>query len=325
MKRYLRPSVLPALRTLRLYSPSFSRSLTTKSPDDTTLVPPLGNPLDYVDKDEHIERLARLLEQKLEDVFPHLERGKKTIMEDSYNFWVDRIQQTTPTEEVIRSTFPKDKKAAYACIVFYFVRDAIRYDPFSFYTHYKFKWNRYSPSHILEHSKGQGAFCVPKSILFSSLLQAANIPSRIGFCLLRNHRPGKKLRDMLMTDLYFHSYATVWIDDKLAKDGGRWLKVAPIYNKEMCTRFRMIPLEFTAAEDASLHTHDTQGRPLHEVSTSRSQPSSLQRHFTFRSSLCFLQLVEDYGTFASLPPEFFRAKMYELYPQTDSLIDSMTK
>ena len=69
--------VLPALRRRvnclqTCYSPLLSRSLSVQVPNDAASVPPLGNPLDYVDKSEDIEELARLLEQKLEDVFSQL-------------------------------------------------------------------------------------------------------------------------------------------------------------------------------------------------------------------------------------------------------------
>ena len=139
----------------------------------------------------------------------------------------------TPTERAVR--------------LFYAVRDGLRYDPYSV----SLSPDDYRASVIAGRDR---AFCVPKAILLTACARALGIPARLGFADVKNHLASDKLRQRMGTDLFvYHGYAELYLE-------GRWLKVTPAFNLEMCQRFGVAPLEFDGTSDALLHPFDTGGR-----------------------------------------------------------------
>lgn len=127
------------------------------------------------------------------------------------------------------------------------VRDRIRYDP------YAVDPDRaaFAASAVLRAERN---WCVPKAILLTAGLRAHGIPARIGFADVRNHLSTEKLRAQMGTDLFvYHGYVAVHLD-------GRWLKVSPAFNAELCARFGVPPLDFDGRSDALLHAYDGEGR-----------------------------------------------------------------
>lgn len=56
------------------------------------------------------------------------------------------------------------------------------------------------------------------------------------------------------TDVFhYHGYAALFLE-------GKWLRVTPAFNIELCKKFNVLPLEFDGTRDALLHPYDGAGR-----------------------------------------------------------------
>ena len=124
-----------------------------------------------------------------------------------------------------------------AAKLFLAVRDGIRYDPYSpFYLP-----EHYRASYVLKRGRG---FCIPKASLLCTLGRVCGIPSRVGFATVRNHLATKQLIDYLGSDLFtYHAFVEFYLE-------GKWVKATPAFNKELCERHKVTPLEFNGREDA---------------------------------------------------------------------------
>lgn len=143
------------------------------------------------------------------------------------------------------------------------VRDEIRYDPYSLST----DAGDYRASAILAAGS---AYCVPKAVLLTAAARAAGIPARLGFADVRNHLQSERLRAAMGTDLFvYHGYSVVFV-------AGRWLKASPAFNRELCARFGVPPLDFDGTRDALLHAWSGAGEQ-------------------------YMEYVRDHGTFSDLP------------------------
>jgi transglutaminase-like putative cysteine protease len=140
---------------------------------------------------------------------------------------------STPTQKAVR--------------LFYAVRDGIWYNPYAVVA----DRNAYRASAIL---RAPSAFCVQKAIVLAAAARAAGIPSRLGFADVRNHLASEKLREKMKTDLFvFHGFTELYL-------GGTWIKATPTFNRELCERFRVRPLDFDGTCDAIFHPFDEQNR-----------------------------------------------------------------
>jgi hypothetical protein len=128
--------------------------------------------------------------------------------------------------------------------LFYFVRDEIKYNPYS-------ALYPIQASATLERGSG---FCVQKAVLLVALARSAKIPSRLGFVDIRNHILPEKLAKMLGTDLFvYHGYAELYIERK-------WVKATPTFDLAMCQGNRIIPVEFDGKNHAMFHSHNLDGK-----------------------------------------------------------------
>jgi len=131
------------------------------------------------------------------------------------------------------------------------VRDGILYDPYSpFYLplHYR-------ASYILE--KGRG-YCVCKASVLCSLGRACGIPSRIGFATVRSHLATRQLIEFLGSDLFvYHGFTEFFLGEK-------WVKATPAFNKELCERHRVAPLEFNGREDSIFQPYNMEKKKYME-------------------------------------------------------------
>ncbi len=145
------------------------------------------------------------------------------------------------------------------------VRDGIRYDPYSpFYLP-----EHYRASFVLKRGR---SFCVPKASLLCALGRANGIPSRVGLATVRNHLATKQLIDFLGTDLFVsHGFVEFYLE-------GRWVKATPAFNRELCLRHKVAPLEFNGRDDSLF------------------QPYNLE-------NLKFMEYVYLEGVFADIPVE----------------------
>jgi transglutaminase-like putative cysteine protease len=131
--------------------------------------------------------------------------------------------------------------------LYYAVRDGIVYTP---YCDFKSP-ETFRASACLERGSG---FCVAKAALFAAAARAAGIPARVGFADVRNHLTTPRLRRLMGTDtFYYHGYTELYLD-------GKWVKATPAFDRGLCDRFGVRPLEFDGREDSLFHPHDVSGR-----------------------------------------------------------------
>lgn len=160
--------------------------------------------------------------------------------------------------------------------LYYAARDEVRYDPYAF----GFDGNTFKASNVLAEKK---AFCVPKAILLAALCRSQNIPARLGFADVKNHLASDKLIEMMQTDVFaFHGYTDIYLEDQ-------WVKATPAFNREMCEKFNVLPLEFNGREDSIFHPYNGEG----------------DQH---------MEYLKDHGHFPDFPPEALVKSYEEVYP-----------
>lgn len=143
------------------------------------------------------------------------------------------------------------------------VRDGIRYDPYSPF------WlsEHYRASYVIGRGRG---FCVPKASLLCALGRVCAIPSRVGFATVRNHLATRQLLEFLGTDLFvYHGFVEFFLEDK-------WVKCTPAFNRELCRRHNVEPLEFDGRNDSVFQACNSEKKR-------------------------FMEYVELTGTFADIP------------------------
>ena len=131
------------------------------------------------------------------------------------------------------------------------VRDDIRYDPYSpFYLP-----EHYRASYVLKRGR---SFCVPKASLLCALGRACGIPSRIGLADVRNHLTTKQLIDFMGSDLFVcHGFVELYLE-------GKWVKATPAFNRGLCERHHVPPLEFNGREDSLFQPYNLRNQKFME-------------------------------------------------------------
>ncbi len=165
---------------------------------------------------------------------------------------------------------------ARATALYRVVRDDIVYTP---YCDFRSR-ETYRASACLARGSG---FCVAKSALLAASARAAGIPARVGFADVRNHLASPRLRRVMGTDVfYYHGYAELHLD-------GAWVKATPVFDRRLCDRFQVPPLEFDGRHDSLFQPYDPSGR----------------RH---------MEYVRDRGPSADVPAEAIIATFERYYP-----------
>ena len=131
--------------------------------------------------------------------------------------------------------------------LYYAIRDGIVYTP---YCDFKAP-ETFRASACLERGSG---FCVAKAALLAAAARASGIRARVGFADVRNHLTTPRLRGLMGTDVfYYHGYTELFL-------GGRWVKATPAFDRGLCERFGVRPLDFDGREDSLFHSLDVAGR-----------------------------------------------------------------
>jgi transglutaminase-like putative cysteine protease len=131
--------------------------------------------------------------------------------------------------------------------LYYAVRDEIVYTP---YCDFRSR-ETFRASACLARGSG---FCVAKAALLAAAARAAGIPARVGFADVRNHLTTPKLRRLMGTDtFYHHGYTELFLE-------GRWIKATPAFDRRLCEKFGVRPLEFDGRADSLFHPYDVAGR-----------------------------------------------------------------
>ncbi|MFX0067202.1 MAG: transglutaminase domain-containing protein [Candidatus Hermodarchaeota archaeon] len=166
--------------------------------------------------------------------------------------------------ELIGNEENEEEKAK---ILFYFVRDAIKYRVFTDWPEREI----FKASRTLNEGIG---FCIPKALLLAALARVAGIPARLQFADIRNLLLPPSLLDAYGTDvMVYHGYVGLFIK-------GKWVKVNPAFDIELCERHDIIPVDFWGSADALFHLHDKKGR----------------KHFEY---------LKDHGHFADFTDELY--------------------
>lgn len=186
----------------------------------------------------------------------HIETGEPEVgpeyMQPTafFDFDVEAVRQFAFKAISGASTAPEK-----AVKLFYAVRDAIRYDPYSI----SLDAAPYKASNVLETRR---AYCLPKANLLIACARTVGIPAGIGLSDVYNHLCTERLRRMMGgRDLFLHhGYALLYIGD-------RWLKAAPAFNIELCEKFDVLPTEFDGKTNALFQEFDAKGRKHMEYVT----------------------------------------------------------
>ncbi|MCV2883869.1 transglutaminase-like domain-containing protein [Aestuariibacter sp. AA17] len=203
-----------------------------------------------------------------------LTSGKYINVEhDSVQKWVIGLPETNITERVVA--------------LYYRIRDQIRYNPYTFVEGEATLYASFAADRgDLSRDVSEGAYCIPKAALMVAACRAIGVPARLGLANVRNHLSSQKLLDWLGTDLFvMHGYAEVYLNE-------RWVKCTPVFNKDLCEKFGVVPLEFDGTSDSVFHSHTQDG----------------SKH---------MEYVKDHGTFEDVPATLILNAVRSTYPHID--------
>ena len=132
--------------------------------------------------------------------------------------------------------------------------------------------------------------------MLAAAARVVGIPARVGYADVRNHLCTPKLRALMGTDtFYYHSFAELYLD-------GKWVKATPAFDRTLCERFGVQPLEFDGREDSLLHPFNGRGRRYME-------------YLHFRGSLPDVPVADIITTFAREYPRFGKREALEAAEQ----------
>ncbi len=175
-----------------------------------------------------------------------------------------------------KTTAGLDDSRAAVLHLYSIIRDTITYDP---YVNFADPAN-YRASTVLAAGRG---FCIGKATLLAASTRAIGIPARVGYADVRNHLTSPRLYEKIKTDTFlWHSYAELYL-------AGRWVKATPAFDRALCDRVGLKPLEFDGKTDSLFHPFDQSGR----------------RH---------MEYLKDRGSFSDVPFDAIRADFVKAYP-----------
>lgn len=165
-----------------------------------------------------------------------------------------------------------------AIALYYAVRDGFRYTPWRV----RLTPDAFRASLLLERDPPEG-HCIDKALLLAAACRAVGIPARLHFANVRNHVGTARLEARLGSDLLvFHGYAELLLD-------GRWVAATPAFNRALCERLGVAPLEFDGVNDSIFQAYD-------------------------REAGRFMEYVTDHGSFDTLPFDAMIAEWERHYP-----------
>ena len=174
--------------------------------------------------------------------------------------------------QTIEATTDKEK----AVCLFYAVRDGWRYEA----THLYFQKEKWRTSEILQRDS---AHCLDKANILIASLRAVQIPARLHLVKVKNHIAAERVIEKFKTDeLTPHAYVEVFL-------AGKWVAATPAFNKGLCEKLNVEPLEWDGRSDAIFQQYSRSGHQ-------------------------FMEYLADYGTFDDLPLDFIYDNLLAHYP-----------
>lgn len=160
--------------------------------------------------------------------------------------------------------------------LYYAVREAVRYNPYTF--------SRDPATLCGSYALAAGeSYCVPKATLLAGCARHCGIAARIGLADVRNHLSTPRLIELLKSDVFaMHGYTELYLQ-------GRWVKATPAFNQKLCELFDVPALEFDGINDSIFHPFNRQGQQS-------------------------MEYLVDHGQFADVPEAFFFEYLEKLYP-----------
>jgi transglutaminase-like putative cysteine protease len=195
------------------------------------------------------------------------------------------------TDEVIRfaqqtigqTTDQKEQ----AIKLYYAVRDEFRYDPYKI----QFTPNGLKASAVIKQGYG---YCVSKAVLLAAAGRAVGIPTRLGFADVKNHLSSEKLKQVMQSDVFsWHGYTEFYLNNK-------WVKATPAFNKLLCDKTGIKPLEFDGENDSIFHEFDQAGN----------------KH---------MEYLKDHGRFDDLPFQKIAEAYKKQYPMFAKLLEQQAE
>ncbi|HMN89583.1 MAG TPA: transglutaminase family protein [Saprospiraceae bacterium] len=161
--------------------------------------------------------------------------------------------------------------------IYYAVRDGWKYNPYNI----SLQDDALLASNILQKEDGH---CIDKAVLMIALLRAAGVPARLCLAKVCNHIAAERMTEAFGTDeLTPHGYVEVWLNE-------RWVKATPAFNKELCEKLGVAPLDFDGQHDSVFQEFDRAGGQ-------------------------FMAYLEEYGCFDDVPLDFIYDNMKAHYPR----------
>ncbi|AUC85309.1 transglutaminase [Polaribacter sp. ALD11] len=160
---------------------------------------------------------------------------------------------------------------------YYYIRDTWPYNPYRI----SFIEKDWKASEIYKRTSGH---CLDKAILLITVLRAKNIPARLGLSKVKNHIAVEDILEKFGNDVLVpHGYVELFLNNK-------WVKATPAFNKTLCKKLQVTPLDFDGINDSLFQSYDNSG------------------------TRDFMEYLEDYGTFDHVPLPYMLALMKETYP-----------
>lgn len=185
------------------------------------------------------------------------------------------------TQQIIGDSTDKVEQAIK---LYYAVRDDIFYNPYVFSLNPK----SLSASFCLAEKQ---SYCIPKAVLLAAMARSLDIPSRIGLADVKNHISSQQLIDYLQSDVFvMHGFAELYLN-------GRWVKATPAFNKALCDKMAVSPLEFNGVDDSIFQEFNLDGSP-------------------------HMEYLKDHGTFADVPMTFIAESVMNAYPHLMNKVSS---
>jgi len=193
----------------------------------------------------------------------------------SSDYFIDSDSEIV--QQIAKSNIKESRNQKEMAIkLFYWTRDEIKYDAYNLSSSRR----KYKASKIIQEGKG---WCVQKAVLLTALARAVDLPARLHFADIRNYQTPDKLKEIIGTDIFlYHGYTELFLQ-------GKWVKVTPTFNKELCDKFGYRTVEFDGIHDATLPDTTLNGEK-------------------------YVEYLNDRGTNHKLPFKEINRTFYEYYP-----------